>query len=262
MEAWAIFRHAVRMVFGNFGDALRVTGVLYVAMFAAQWVLVGTLLTDDAAMQTAITNGTMPWGSIALYLLVAIIASIWAVVGWHRYVLLEERTRILPKLQPASMLVYFWKMLLTFLVSIPVLIVAIVLASVVGGLIGIIAAAVGVAEAALVAVVALGGVIGFVPMVLIGYRLSPLLPSAALDKPMTLGTAWAAMSGKNWMLLALALITVLASLILAIPTFFVMPTSVFGQAYSAIIGWIQLTVGASIITTLYGVYVEGRELPR
>ena len=67
MEAWAIFIHAVRMVFGNFGDALRVTGVLYLAMFVAQWVFLGNLVGDQAAIQQRIIAGTMPWGAYALY---------------------------------------------------------------------------------------------------------------------------------------------------------------------------------------------------
>lgn len=67
VESWAIFKHAVRMVFGNLGDALKVTGVLYVVANFLQLVLIGSLLRDDTAMQVAIVSGTIPWGALALY---------------------------------------------------------------------------------------------------------------------------------------------------------------------------------------------------
>lgn len=256
MEAWAIFRHALRMVFGNFGDALRVTGVLYVAMFVAQWVLVGALLSDDAAMQAAFANGTMPWGSIALYGFVAIVVSIWAAIGWHRYVLLEERPQFLPKFLAANVLSYSWKTALTTLM---ILIPAGVAAGISGLVVGILGAYAN-PSAGLVGVtvgVLAGMVVGF----LIAYRLSPILPAAALGKKMGLGEAWAKLRDKNKMLILLVVMTLIAAQILTIPTFFMPPTSTGAQIVAFIIGWVQLTVGASIITTLYGVYVEGRELP-
>lgn len=257
MEAWAFFRHAVRMVFGNFGDALRVTGVLYVAMSVAQWVLVGNLMADQAAMQQRIMEGTLSWGSFALYLLSISLASIWAVIGRHRYVLLEERPQFLPKFLAANITSYFWKTVLTTLI---VLIPAMIAGGIAGALVGIIASFTGVSGAFFGA--AIGSVAGMAVAILIAYRLSPMLPSAALGKTMGFGEAWAKLREKNKMLIMLAVISAVASLILSIPSFFMAPTSVGTQIVAFVIGWIQLTVGASIITTLYGRYVEGRELPR
>lgn len=258
MESWAIFKHAVRMVFENFGDALRVTGVLYVAIFAAQVVLVGSLMLDNAAMQAAMTSGTMPWGAMGLYFLIAIVCSIWAVIGWHRYVLLEERPSFVPKLLPANMFGYFWRTIVVTLIVIVPSAIAGGLAGVVGGLVGAMVG--GMGAAAMVA--AFGSVAGMAIALIIVYRLSPLFPSVALGNAMGFGEAWAKLKGKNKMLIALAVISTIAALVLSIPTFLFDPTSVAAQAYAFVIGWVQLTVGAGIVTTLYGVYVEGRELRR
>ncbi len=257
MEAWAIFRHALRMVFGNFGDAVRVTGVLYVAMFVVQWVLVGNLMVDQAAMQQRIMDNTMPWGGFALYLLIATVASIWAVIGWHRYVLLEERPQFLPQFLAANLLTYFWKTVLTTLIIL-------IPAGVAGGIAGLAVGILGAYADASAGVVGatVGALTGMAVGFLIAYRLSPVLPAAALGKTMRFGEAWAKLRDKNKMLILLVVITLIASEILTVPTFFISPASIAAQIFAFVIGWIQLTVGASIITTLYGVYVEGRELPR
>lgn len=256
MESWAIFKHAVRMVFGNLGDALKVTGVLYVAMFAAQQVLVGTLLADDAAMQTAIETGSMSWGLIGLYILIASVLSIWAVIGWHRYVLLEERPTFVPKLLPANMLHYFWRtILVTLIVIIPAMIAGF-FAGVIGGLLGAVFGGQGGLFGGM-----LGALAGFLIAMIIAYRLSPMFPAAALGNAMPFGEAWAKLRSKNKMIVMLALISAVGALILGLPSFFFDPVSIVAQAYAFVVGWVQLTIGASIVTTLYGVYVEGRELP-
>jgi len=258
MESWAIFTHAVRMVFTNFGDAIKVTGVLYLAMFVAQVVLVGTLFTDNEAMQAAMMAGTLPWGAFGLYMVIALVLSIWAVIGWHRYVLLEERPSFVPKFLPANILSYIWRTILVSLIIVIPAFLAGIIAGFVGGVIG---AVVGREGAGFLGAT-FGGLAGVAIAILIAYRFSPIFPSTALGNAMGFGEAWEKLRGKNVMLIALALISAAASLILSIPTFFLDPASVIAQAYALVIGWVQLTVGASIITTLYGVYVEGRELPR
>lgn len=255
MESVAIFKHAVRMVFQNLGDAVKVTGVLYLAMFVAQIALIGTLMADDAAIQAAMAAGTMPWGALALYFVIATVLSIWAVIGWHRYVLLEERPAFVPKLLPANMLSYFWR---TVLVTLIIIVPAMIAGGLGGFVFGMIGALAGVGGAAIGA--AVGSMLGMAIAILVAYRLSPMFPSAALGNSMTFGDAWAKLRGKNGMLIGLAVISAVVIFILSIPTFLLSPSSVIAQAYMFIIGWLQLTIGASIITTLYGVYVEGRSL--
>jgi hypothetical protein len=235
----------VRMVFTNFGDAIKVTGVLYLAMFVAQIVLLPQPSEDILTKAATISIQPTIAASI-LYLIIAMIASIWAVIGWHRYVLLEERPTILPKLLPANMLSYFWRtivltLIISFLIAIP------------GGLGGMVASYLGAM---------LGMAVGVVIAVFIAYRLSPVFPAVALGNSMTFGDAWDKFRGKNGMLIGLSLVSVALHAILSIPAYYLVPSSVPAQAYLFVIGWLQFTIGASIVTTLYGVYVEGRELPR
>ena len=38
------------------------------------------------------------------------------------------------------------------------------------------------------------------------------------------------------------------------------PGSIINLVYSHVTGWIVMMIGISVLTTIYGVYVEGREI--
>lgn len=181
---------------------------------------------------------------------------IWAVIGWHRYVLLGEKPTIVPLLLPLNMIKFFWRVILVSLVIVTP-------AGIVGAFAGLFGSMVGAfagRESAAFLAVTFGGLVGTTIATMIAYRLSPMFPSIALSNDMTFRTAWAKLKGKNSMLAALALISTVISLIFGATALLIEPESILALAYSFVIGWLELTIGASIVTTLYGVYVEGREL--
>ncbi len=62
-------------------------------------------------MEEMIRNGTFPPGQFLLVMVVQIILGLWIVVGWHRYVLLNEQPGIVPVPQPGRKLGCFGKSL-------------------------------------------------------------------------------------------------------------------------------------------------------
>lgn len=192
MEAWAIFRHAVRMVFGNFGDALRVTGVPLLVPFAI--IFVATLIFFAA--QTPMQPPQYP--AIAVVLLIIgglglLIGSLWSIVGWHRYVLLEERPTIAPKFLIHQILTYVGKGFLVVLLMIPV---ALILSLVVGSVMfnGFMdPTPPSLTSEFILKMLVLSQLTSFVisaPLFTLMYRLAPLFPAAALGIPMTISEAW------------------------------------------------------------------------
>ena len=261
MLAWTIFTHSLRQVFGNLNGALKVSAILYLVMMLTEYLMVGDLFLDQQKMQAAMMAGTLPWGKIAVWILITLICGLWIVIGWHRYVLMNEFPRILPSFHGQNMATYFGKTVLLTLIFIPVAIGAAIVATI---LIGMPMIAMNRGDAPNMAVIAVLGILAalvyLIPVVWIGYRLAPLFPAAALGRPMTLGQAWAATKGQNVTILLLGLISIFGVLILGLPSFLFAGQPILAQAYSFIIGWVQMLVGASIITTIYGHFVEGRSL--
>lgn len=234
-----LFMQAVRLVLNNLNDALRISALLYlVPAIAASALLAGG---DPAS----------PPPPLAIFVsFIAFIGGLAIAVVWHRFILLDERpTGWLPTFYGRRMLVYFGYSLLLGLV-------ALVIALVVGTVLGIFAVLGGA-----VMFIVTGFVTAFVVLA-IGYRLALILPASSVDKPLRLGEAWAATSGATGGIVALALISAVASVVIGLPSLvFTGPLLPVGILWDALVNWLSLMVGISILTTLYGHYVEGRPIP-
>ncbi|MFZ7091019.1 hypothetical protein [Primorskyibacter sp. 2E233] len=241
MKGWAIFVHSVRLVMNNIDVALRVSLVLYLVQGAYQ-------LT---AFQYAPEGGGQPAQlppQAALPLLVlgiaAVIASLWIAVAWHRFVLLEERpSGWLPNWHGGKILGYLGRsMLIGVLISV-VLLVTLSVVMVIPPL----------------QVVILPG------MVLAGsyffFRLGVMLPAGAIDRKMKLAESWNATKDKDGAIVVLALIMMAGAFVLQIPSLVNGdPSSPISLVYDLVTGWFATMIGVSILTTLYGHYVEGRDI--
>ena len=93
------------------------------------------------------------------------------------------------------------------------------------------------------------------------YRLSLSLPAAALGEPMGFGASWGATKGAGGDILVLAILSVVAAVVIDLPPAFIFPNlTILAVAWQFATGWVILMVGVSILTTLYGHYVERRPL--
>lgn len=246
MKGWTIFTKSLRLVVGNLGDALRVSLVLYSVQVLNQ------IYASRAAARFDPTNpgdvSVSALGNSLLLGLAAIVASLWIAVGWHRYVLNEEYpTGWLPRWHGSEMLAYLGRSLMIGIL----IVLAAVAAGLVVALLGTLSSALG--SLGLLGLIGLAGYLFF--------RLGVMLPAAAIGTRMTLAEAWAATRDDGGAVLVLAAIVIGASLLIQAPAFIGADAgSPLTLVYTLVTGWFVTVVGISVLTTLYGHYVEGRAI--
>ena len=237
---FAIIRHAFKMIFDDLGAVLRISLPL-IAVIAVQMLLVGAV--QPAQLQLDATNVA---ADVVLQILTAI-ASLWVAVAWHRYVLLAERPEgVLPRLHVWQMFHYFLRgIALTLIMWLPVMIIL---------LVGVSADAFGPGLGILAAVLML-------VMAWVGARLSVILPAAAVGQPLALRAAWAATRPFAVGLIGVMILLVLIFMAMAWLSLTIMlAVPLAGAIAMGVAQWLATLLLLSVMTTLYGVYVEGREL--
>lgn len=259
MNTWELFVgvdmfvHSVRLVLSDWRNALKITGLLYL-IYAVPTLLLGLLFPPPTQPEqaTAAVLSAAPAGLLTLIL--AIVAFVWIAVAWHRYILLDE--------MPAGQFPAFdgQRMLNYGLYSIGIGLLGAIVSFVLATIIGII-------TIPLLGVVGgfVTGAIALAAALIIFYRLAPLLPAVAIGKPLTLSQAWGATNGANVPIIILAVLSAIAAIVIDIPAFILMmagPIGGFlGLLWTLVTGWVKMLVGVSILTTLYGHYVERRSIP-
>lgn len=248
-----IFVHAVLMVFNNLGAAIRISA----ALMAVQLVLflalgTGFLITGED-MSERMMRGDYPFFGAFVTFVVMIVTSLWIAVAWHRFVLREETpTGPVPAFNGGAIWSYFVAgvifVLILIVVAIPFMLLAGVLTAplMMGG-----------GQPGLFGLIVFGLLV-YLPLAYVGYRISPILPSAALQARMPLKEAWYATGTSGVAFVALTLVSVLAGMILNSPAGYL--PGILGVIWAFLSNWITVMVGASILTTIYGHYVEGRPL--
>jgi hydrogenase-4 membrane subunit HyfE len=110
-------------------------------------------------------------------------------------------------------------------------------------------------------------VIGFVVGLAIGTILSwfwlrwgLILPATAVGRPMTMGDSWNATKQHSGAIFTAVLILIALNLVVSLVVGFVLGDNIVTAILGLVINWISLMIGISILTTLYGLVVEGRVL--
>jgi hypothetical protein len=191
---------------------------------------------------------------VLLIIVVSAVGLLWVAVAWHRYILLDEMPgAVLPVFRGDRVFAYFLNSLLIGLVALGIgLVVFIPLGP-------LAAALANSGDNGVIVAVASTLVAAFIVTALL-YRLMPILPASAVDKPIRLSEAWSATSGATESIVILALLSALSIVLLDLPTTFLARHVAWwaGSVWQLLVTWIEVMVGLSIITTLYGHYVEGR----
>ena len=177
----------------------------------------------------------------------------WVAVAWHRYALREEHPgRFLPRWHGDAASKYLGSSLRIFFVSIPI-----------GLLLGIVFGVISALAGQGTFISTDGGVLGRAFNFLVGYallRFALILPTAALGGRMKLGESWTLTEP---FAMPVFVAQVFNMGFFSVP-FLVAQTplgaSLNSFAYFAVATWLQVMVGISILTTLYGMVVEKREL--
>lgn len=254
MKSWQIFRHSFRQVTNNLGAAARVS---LVPFLIAVLGIVAVFILAGVSGRFREMGGMTP-GAVFLILigvLVYLAMTITIAVNWHRFVLLNEPVTWWPQFHGARILRYFGRSLLIGLIFGAALgIVSTVLAVVMrGGSDGVL----GVAILMIVAVL-LG-----LPVF---WRLSASLPGAAVEGA-GISAAWSNTRGAWGALLMLSVFYIgfalMTGVVSGIFTVLAAKSSVFVLVkviWELAIGWFTMMLVLSILTTLYGHYVEKRAL--
>lgn len=249
-------RHAVNSVRNNISYAFRISWPWYgaiVVLSIANFALLGVLAAGGNLDLT-------PFG-VVLLVAASLVAFAAIAVNWHRYILLDE----VPKGGDIFRLDgKTWRYLGNlFLVA---FILSIISTFTIGPLIAL---AVGLYSYAVIAVMIIIGLIVFLFMAIFSVRLSVKLPAVALGRQdFSFSHALAATRGNTPQLfllvlfqLALAIGVSLFMLFLEYLTVSIHPIFGFivGLLVQLFLNWILLIFGITILTSLYGFFVEQRD---
>jgi hypothetical protein len=253
-----IFAHAVGLVFRHFGDALRISAVPYLLGFLL--LTGGTTLVVVLPMTPGKFDplSLLPAGLIVLAFAVA---NMWVAVAWHRYVLLDEMPgSFTPRFFHVSrILAYFGRSLLLGLIAFALLFVAGIIINLALTTLGGASHLSVSASTIILQFIALA--VAYLLIAALIYRWGLILPAAAIGKPLRIRDAWSATSGAGGTILGLAVLSAVAVILIAVAGTALSTLSPWlALAWHLIAGWLEIIVGVSILTTLYGYYVEKRQI--
>lgn len=250
----SLFMHSVRLVLGDWRNALRITGLLYL-IYAVPALILSLMVPPPPPGATpgeiAAAMGASAPVNIITTLLLAVVY-VWLAVTWHRYILLnEEPSGQLPPFRSTEIIAYAGNAILLILIMLAFSIV------------------VGLVLSPLLFLGPIGAIlmpIIFISLALIvDYRLGLVLPARAIGQRLTFGEAWEATKGQSGTILVLAIISAVAAVLITVPgmVLALIPGigGILALLWQMATGWITLVVGVSLLTTLYGVYIEKRSIP-
>lgn len=248
-----LFMLSARMVANNWQAALQIV-VLPFSLVVISAIALGLVTgVDVASIWAGNINAENTDGpvlvALSLFGLAYAVMCTWIAVYWHRYILLEELPKgFVYQVDWTAIWAYLVKgFVLSMMTLIPVLILVVLITVVLAG--------------AGSSTDFLGPIAGVVVLVLF-MRSFIVLPGLAIGRKMTLREGWQAGAGH---MPAFVLIAVIELLIgkanEAIPTSLVPAVPLIGFVLSLVLGICLLLISVSVLTTLYGYFVEKRAIP-
>ena len=253
MLAFQIAKKSLQLITNNFYDVLRICSVLYllnvIVNLLATYALTGIWTVQNVEFGVEEINSGASVLIIFVTVTFSMIVTLWVAVTWHRYVLLEEAPNCwIPRWNTSANLSYFYQILKLVLIS---AVVGMVMAVLISTSIGIS----GNASISFWAFLA----IAWVAFVFIILKISLIFPSAAVETNMGVADSWSETNPYNKTLFALTIAAVFFGLLsdTAINLF---DENLFTSVIRFVLNAFSGFLGLSILTTLYGIVVEGRDL--
>lgn len=254
---WNLVRHSFVLLFNNLGNALKVSVGPFLILIAA---IVGLTIAFGVSFEQFMPGARPPTelppeaaGGLFFGILLILMASLfvfsWVAVSWHRFVLLEEYPGLLPALSGRPIWPYIGRSILLALVLVLIALpVLFVLGLFIGALMN--------SQLLLFALnIAVGALFGWVWL-----RLALLLPGTAVGKPISMGDAWGASSRLSGPIFQAAVILVALNVLISLVFGAALGGNIVGDLLNLIVTWVTMMVGISMLTTLYGHLIEGRDL--
>ena len=261
MKGLEIFLHSAKLLVRNLPQALRASLVPSLIIGATFWMTMRTIPIDKLfEMQENPEQYADEAGQILLamliFLAVFLFCTSWIAVAWHRYVLVEEDPGAIPPLHLEAIGSYVWR---GFMIGLVMLIPAFILSALGAAVVGP-GGELGPGGLSVVQLL-LFFLIVMVPLLVLFYRLATVLPGYALGKRHGFFDGWSATEGAMGTLFSVAIIATLVNVVLNV---LVEALGQAGSTVDLIVGlvtlWVQTMLGISVLTTLYGHYVEKRAL--
>ncbi len=274
MYGYAILKHAIRQVFGNLWGALQVSLVPFIIQTLALYYTFGgpalyvaidgdPEMNWDPAMMDGALLDAIPYHLIAA-VLVAYLSVLWMTVAWHRYVLLDEQpVGILPRLNLGRVLSY---LVMSFAYGVVLTIIGVVMFLGIGLFMSIFTFASHVGDGGLkpiqIAIYTfLTAVFIYIPLSVIGFRMTATLPGTAVGAPVGFLEGWTATRHNGGSIIVLSVLLVLLyGANMGITAYIAIEVPAVAIVWEALSRWLTTMVSVSVLTTLYGHYVEGRPL--
>ena len=252
-----LFRHVVSQVFGNLGQAAKITAIPSMVLVALGYFILGSffaemdrLASDPAFAELSSQERGQIVGEqsveILLILPVLLVVFAWVAVAWHRYVLVEEYSGWAPQFSPGRVLGYAWRWLLIILLLILVFIPIAIVAGIILGILGL--------EGSILINMGASFLLSWMLV-----RWSLILPAWSIGEKMTIGASWNVtkdVSGEILVpILGFAILFPVVQQVIAL-----LSLGAVSVMLAVVALWIQLLVNLALLTTLYGNLVQGRPL--
>lgn len=244
MIAWKLFKHAFGMLWRNLGSALKISLIPFALIVTVFALFFGTMIADAGTYGPAAPSV----GAMFTMIVVGIVCGTTVAVNWHRFVLLNEPAGWVPRFHGVRIIAYLLQLVL------------------IGLLLGV---GMGIVSAVMSLLMTGGGgaLLGVILMLALMvfalaayWRLGASLPGAALDDGAGIGETWRATKGNLGTFVVLALILFGFALVMSGVQMLVMFVPLIGILIYLAVEWFLTMLGLSLLTTVYGYYVEKREL--
>lgn len=241
MLAFRLLRHSILQLTGNLGAALTLS--FLPLLLAVLGIGIGM------AARQALAVGDPP-GIIVAVVAVAIVATfvlafVSLAASWHRHVLLGERPQVFRSIG-GSEARYFWaavrmSLVIMLIVFMPMILIVALTSALNGS----------------IYVTMLASLIIGIAVAIIGLRLGTGLAGAAIGAAKPLTTGW---KGTESCLGTLLLLAVFSQILQTILNLASQIPGLVGLVVTLLAAWLGTLLSLSIITTLWGHFVEGRAL--
>lgn len=242
-QAFGIFSYGLTQLFGNFGTALRLTGLIWLAssllVFALGYVMIGTP-TGASGIRPDV-EGKMPALSATftvVSLLITLLSAAWISLIWSRFCLGADTPRgPVPSLKGLPFSGYLLSLLLTF----GLVVGAAFILGFVEGLI--------LPYLPILASVFITPVISTYIVLCLFFRIGAALPATAAGQVLSLKQAWSGSRGSSiWLFAILAVLTVM---ILPTPLFFVTGSLLLTNIAIIVTSWLGLIIGTGWLVAIF-----------
>jgi hypothetical protein len=244
---WAIFRKSITQIIYNLPDAFKISGPLWILIYLAS-IFTGQAFSTDAGV-TKLNPGSALLTLLATLLIIC--GFCWVAILWHRFMLLNEGSDNLVAKWNGSRIWSYFKYL--FFIGLAVLVIAAIPYSII----------IFMLSDVLINNPVVGLLFGIIVSVIFYYlslRFGLVLPSVALDKPVTLGDSFSETESCKGAILVASVLLVGLSIVVGQLIQISGVNQYTFQLPSFLTNWFFTMTGISILTTLYGFLIEKRGL--